>query len=474
MTRLTRLTELMNSAKNFEVYRKCFADEKGPCIPYIGILLTDLVFMSRMAPKSFAERPRLFDTPRAISLASKISSFLRFCDTPYPYQMKRPHYEFFSTGMAPPPSADLFALSLAAEPHAAADLLLDTYFSYPLLRGCERLPEMQNYSMHPRDWDALLRGVTSVDVRGGEVVLEQDSLSTKFHVIRGGTALLYKRGNQKLARQVGEGHLIGDLSMLGNLRSPVTIIAEESLILATLEISALYRLFESDKDLARRFFATVALRTSADLRAIHSDTFFTPSPAPQSPPPSLRLFLPPDLTSPSSHSLPAIVTPRQAMSPSLSPFMGPPPQSLTGSSKMKKRDVPDLFGSIGRSGGTHLFDGILPSSHSATPCNREVSEFCKKFRLPEGEEKIEEHPCYKEQGGAGASTGMDHLGTISFTDNFICHIVRMFNYEEKEVIPIERVSGVSVQQGLRLVVASADDPEATVFRYWDGERGGEG
>jgi hypothetical protein len=47
MDDFAQLTELMDCFQNFKSYRQCLAqiDPDSPCLPYVGLLLTDITFI---------------------------------------------------------------------------------------------------------------------------------------------------------------------------------------------------------------------------------------------------------------------------------------------------------------------------------------------------------------------------------------------------------------------------------------------
>jgi len=74
---------LLNSEGSFVAYREALRKSRPPIVPYLGITLTDLVFISEGNPDYLVDSPNLINWGKANLLASVIKEMLFFQETPY-------------------------------------------------------------------------------------------------------------------------------------------------------------------------------------------------------------------------------------------------------------------------------------------------------------------------------------------------------------------------------------------------------
>lgn len=125
--RIEQLKDLMASSKNFNIYRDVLRCSQPPCIPFLGVCLTDLRFIEDGPPNNlpgtnlinFAKRGLIADTVRTV---------LNFQNLSYPYKSSAELQSFLNDKIGSAPNVhDLYELSVKVEPREREDEKIARY-----------------------------------------------------------------------------------------------------------------------------------------------------------------------------------------------------------------------------------------------------------------------------------------------------------------------------------------------------------
>ena len=109
---ISQMKAIFESSSNYQVFRRLYEDCHSPCIPFIGIFLTDLTFTEE-GNKDFVKG--LVNFHKKMLISDIISAALRHQSTPYKFT---PNPQFIAWLENQPliPSKSLYSLSVIAEP----------------------------------------------------------------------------------------------------------------------------------------------------------------------------------------------------------------------------------------------------------------------------------------------------------------------------------------------------------------------
>jgi len=109
------LEELMSRENNFRNLRTHLQSCSVPCMPYLGMYLTDLTFVEDATPDMLT--PTLINFSKCRKIATIIRNIQQYQDTPYPFITVREIADYLKT-LNPPPDNQLYNESLAREEKA--------------------------------------------------------------------------------------------------------------------------------------------------------------------------------------------------------------------------------------------------------------------------------------------------------------------------------------------------------------------
>eukprot|EP00127_Corallochytrium_limacisporum_P006550 Clim_evm22s230 gene=Clim_evmTU22s230 len=112
------LTELMDSSKNFGHYRGHLANCKGPVLPYVGLYLTDLVFIEDGNPSEVGEQ--LVNFRRLQMVAGVIRKIQEYQHSKWTFMEDLDYQKRFEEGMSTLNQEQLYEESLIREPRAGS------------------------------------------------------------------------------------------------------------------------------------------------------------------------------------------------------------------------------------------------------------------------------------------------------------------------------------------------------------------
>jgi son of sevenless-like protein len=86
MSHLDPLSELSDPTTNYAQLRKVLASVDGPCIPFLGMYLDDLVHINDQVPDVLSGNPPLINFSKRQNLADAASAIVRHQAKPHLYR----------------------------------------------------------------------------------------------------------------------------------------------------------------------------------------------------------------------------------------------------------------------------------------------------------------------------------------------------------------------------------------------------
>jgi len=114
---LDELMKIMTPERSWKTFRDVLAKAEPPSIPYLGVFLTDLVFIDEGNPIYFFDyyRLRLINFPKC-KMVYDVWEMIETCQSvPYKIEMTEPLYSYFEA-LSYSDENSLYAMSLIREP----------------------------------------------------------------------------------------------------------------------------------------------------------------------------------------------------------------------------------------------------------------------------------------------------------------------------------------------------------------------
>ncbi|ORX99639.1 ras GEF [Basidiobolus meristosporus CBS 931.73] len=116
------LKRLMNSTKNFGEYREELHSANPPCVPFLGLYLTDLTFVEDGNPDHVPNHPHLINIAKRAKCAEVIREIQQYQNSPYNLTMVPEIQAFIQQALQKANGdRDLYAMSLHLEPKECED-----------------------------------------------------------------------------------------------------------------------------------------------------------------------------------------------------------------------------------------------------------------------------------------------------------------------------------------------------------------
>ncbi|CAG8661761.1 16732_t:CDS:2, partial [Funneliformis mosseae] len=113
---LDSLNKIMNSTKNFAEYRELLHSANPPCVPFLGVYLTDLTFIEDGNPNNL-KKSRLINFSKRMKTAEVIREIQQYQSAPYNLNPVQEIQTFIQCHLQDSRDvADLYELSLSMEP----------------------------------------------------------------------------------------------------------------------------------------------------------------------------------------------------------------------------------------------------------------------------------------------------------------------------------------------------------------------
>ncbi|KAL1921320.1 uncharacterized protein VTP21DRAFT_11036 [Calcarisporiella thermophila] len=132
MLAFSQLKKLMSSAKNFGEYRRVLKASEPPCVPFLGVYLTDLTFIEDGNPDSLKRSHELINFAKYTKTAEVIRELQRYQITPY--------------SLAPVPEIQLFLRKCLQSARAVEELYPLSLSLEPREREDEKIARLLNES----------------------------------------------------------------------------------------------------------------------------------------------------------------------------------------------------------------------------------------------------------------------------------------------------------------------------------------
>jgi len=112
------MTKLMSNESNYKNYRERLRGSNPPVVPYLGMYLTDLIFIENGNPDKTKENHINFDKSRLIARVIKeIQSYQQS-----PYNLKKiPEFEIYFNNLKCLSESDIHQYSMLCEPKEVKD-----------------------------------------------------------------------------------------------------------------------------------------------------------------------------------------------------------------------------------------------------------------------------------------------------------------------------------------------------------------
>eukprot|EP00026_Physarum_polycephalum_P009856 Phypoly_transcript_09993.p1 GENE.Phypoly_transcript_09993~~Phypoly_transcript_09993.p1 ORF type:complete len:442 (+),score=94.76 Phypoly_transcript_09993:72-1328(+) len=118
---LDQLEKDMSSEGSFIKYRSILRNTTPPCMPYVGVHLSDLVFVDEGNPDTITSNScTLVNFSKYHLIHKVISDTLQYQHTTYQSIAPVPYIQSFLRNLTPPLEKDLYAISLLREPRGAS------------------------------------------------------------------------------------------------------------------------------------------------------------------------------------------------------------------------------------------------------------------------------------------------------------------------------------------------------------------
>lgn len=125
--KIDQLRELMITSKNFSNYREALRTSQPPCIPFLGVFLTDLRFIQDGPPDNLPGTNLINFAKRSL-IADTVRSVLGFQNLSYPYKSSAELQSFLNDKIMSAPNVhDLYELSVKVEPREREDEKIARY-----------------------------------------------------------------------------------------------------------------------------------------------------------------------------------------------------------------------------------------------------------------------------------------------------------------------------------------------------------
>jgi len=319
---LEHLSKLMSPQRNFRAYRveikKCI-QSAVPCIPYLGVFLTDFVFLDETKSWKYGDMsssssmdlnvvlPMTSDDPGLLSQGmihfEKVRTIGKFLLEFIAFQENLKSYKL-------QPLLKIQEYLLSSEIWEESDLqkMCDLYTSVENAKldvpsggvhssqsmvsssgamsisfSSQQPSSMNSYAMRhgiktsiggrsniatdidsltAREWDVLLTNATVVKYNRNEVIFEENHFNGHLYRIKKGKVRIEKAkpDNQRvILTTLSPPFMFGEMSFLGDSRASASVICDENNTeLFVLEIKLVKKLFSNDPDLFRTFYQYLA------------------------------------------------------------------------------------------------------------------------------------------------------------------------------------------------------------------------
>eukprot|EP01112_Ceratiomyxa_fruticulosa_P020856 TRINITY_DN7222_c0_g1_i1.p1 TRINITY_DN7222_c0_g1~~TRINITY_DN7222_c0_g1_i1.p1 ORF type:complete len:1155 (-),score=208.22 TRINITY_DN7222_c0_g1_i1:41-3505(-) len=295
------ISTLLSPEKNFKNYRPLLK-EVGvgtPCVPYLGLMLSDYVAMDESQPiyldEGSFETNGFINVARIIAVGTKFHT-LQILQTPYANLKSNEKLRSAIFSERVWDENEIFNVSKLREDSSDSNKLVMTS-SGDSTTGSSHPPKPRKNSMPEnrieltgtdlissvktltkRDLQVLLASGYEKTFRAGDVLVEQGARNKFiFRVVTG--SLRVSRANsdeegeagQILSDTVFPGQITGQLSLLNNLESPVQITAIQPTEVQVFHIPTLLVIFNVDPILAATFYKTISVHLATKILTVGSE-----------------------------------------------------------------------------------------------------------------------------------------------------------------------------------------------------------
>jgi son of sevenless-like protein len=125
---LRELNQVMSSTKNFSEYRALLRIANPPCVPFLGVFLTDLTFIEDGNTDMMRKHPHLINFSKRMKTAEVISDIQQYQSVPYHLHSVPGIVTFVENQLSSSGDiGELYSLSLKLEPREREDEKVSSY-----------------------------------------------------------------------------------------------------------------------------------------------------------------------------------------------------------------------------------------------------------------------------------------------------------------------------------------------------------
>lgn len=292
------LNNIMRTEKNFKNYRQVLKElsSSEPCIPYLGMMLTDYTFMDDNNPKYLDENDQLVNIQRIQLIGAKMREFSSFQNSSYKNTIPtNPDIREAILSERVWDDSEIFRLSKVREESSAIKIEPGQgrrgKFGTTSRSG-KRASFLGNSAtggeagLSNREWELLMTNASKVQYQHNQIVFEEGiTNSNLFRIIEGGVRFEKEGADGPIVvARVGEGQVFGEMSFLGKNATSATAVADSQsnspVVLSVIETSFIDELFESEHELAATFYKHLAIMVATRLKSTVASATKNPPPSP--------------------------------------------------------------------------------------------------------------------------------------------------------------------------------------------------
>lgn len=203
------LEQLLNTTGNYKDYREKLKESQSPCLPYMGLMLTDLTFID---DSNNDQTEKLINVDKVALLGNSISCLVTWLENPYPFEPDETVQNFLMKD-EPWAEQDFYEISKIRENEQTPKKDHVQAHIFNTVSGKAELDMTTEFS--EQDEKILLSAASTVDFKTNSTILGSAFDSNGFFRIKKGSVHVLKNGKQKV-HVLRPGDWFGEFSVLTN------------------------------------------------------------------------------------------------------------------------------------------------------------------------------------------------------------------------------------------------------------------
>jgi CRP-like cAMP-binding protein len=268
---LDRLGNLMKPTKNFKEYRNALETANYPCIPYLGLHLTDLTFIDD--GNDDLVHNGLINVEK-LDLTAKVCNTISSCvSADYSNLKPRNALQKMLHSVEVWEDNEIYRLSKFREPQGQQGSVVASKKKNGLGNVAKDMLKKSNVQasrdLSTEDWDILLKSANMVTYSKDKTIIQQGEVNKIMYKIKSGKVRVEKRvevDNKTTAVVLGAmeaGRVFGEMSIISDDNRPtINCVADEETELYAFDYKTLHKAFDGHPAIARRFYMWSAKKLS--------------------------------------------------------------------------------------------------------------------------------------------------------------------------------------------------------------------